>query len=233
MKTPLEFDENQDPILLEDIQDDTGNESRRPMGPLSKIPSKKNLLPAAVLFILFYIFSFVLKHNFSDVMWISGDEVINKKEVWRLLTAIFIHADLQHLLSNAPLFLIFGWLLRDYYGILIFPAGSLIIGIAANLITVSLYDPAIRLIGASGMVYGMAAQWLVYYVRHDTNYSVGKRIFRASGFAMAMLFPTTVYHNVSYLAHAAGFFSGIAISLVMLPLIKMAPMKQMERNDTR
>ena len=230
-KIPLGFDENLDPVIESDDEEGDAIVSRRPLGPLTRLPSVKSLVPALLLFILFYLASFHMNRVMSDLLWLSGDSFFARKEYWRLLTALFVHADLQHLFSNAPLFLVFGWLLMDYYGMAVFPAGSLLIGAAANMATIYFYDPGIRLVGASGMVYGMAAQWLVYYVRFDTNFTLGKRIFRATGFSMAMLFPTTVYPNVSYLAHGAGFTMGITVSLLMLPMAA-ARLKDLQRADT-
>ncbi len=76
------------------------------------------------------------------------------------------------------------------------------------------------------MVYGMAAQWLVYYIRFDTDHTVPKRIFRALGFSMALLFPTTIQQDVSYIAHGAGFIAGLSVAAAMIPLVHVKTTEQ-------
>lgn len=78
-----------------------------------------------------------------------------------------------------------------------------------------------RLVGASGMIYGMAALWLVLYIYHDTDRSMKMRIFRAAGFTLIVLFPETYNPSTSYMAHAAGFTLGIISALLILPFAKV------------
>jgi rhomboid protease GluP len=126
------------------------------------------MIPAAVLFAVFYVFSMLYSgYRIGDYFWVSGAAVFSDHEYWRVITALFTHRDIVHLLSNALMFFVFGWVLKAYFGYGVFPAASLLIGIVTNIITVAVYDPDIRLIGASGMTYGMAALWIVMYIRFD------------------------------------------------------------------
>ncbi len=119
------------------------------------------------------------------------------------------------------IFLIFGWLLKAYYGYLVFPIISFIIGILATLVTIALYEPHIRLVGASGMNYGMAALWLVFFIRYDIEHTLAQRIMRAAGFVMVMLLPSAYNPHISYLAHAVGFAIGIITGILLLPVIEI------------
>jgi len=139
----------------------------------------------------------------------------------RLLTAVFTHSDFGHLLANAPLFLIFGWLLRSFFGSFGFPIMALVFGIISNLITVYYYAPTTRLLGASGMVYGMVAFWLVLYIRFDVDRSIPVRLFRVIAFSLIVMFPTTFVKTTSYLAHSAGFATGIIAGIIFCPFLKV------------
>ncbi len=197
-------------------------EPPRPRGLLSQFPSAKHLRPAVLCFVLFYLASVLFsKYTIGDQLWVSGQTVFSNHEYWRLFTSLFTHRDLVHLLSNALMFLIFGWLLRAYFGFLIFPVISFLIGIAGTLFTISLYEPQIRLIGASGMIYGMAALWLIFYIRFDTDHYPAMRIARVAVFIMVMLFPSTLHPQTSYLAHALGFATGVFTGLLLIPKIKV------------
>lgn len=197
-------------------------EPPRPSGPLARFPSPGRAIPALALFLLCYIATAVY-NNYpeGDRLWLSGEALFGKHEYWRLLTSLFTHRDLSHLFANALIFIGFGWMLRAYFGLVAFPIASLVIGLMTNLITIYFYPPAIRLLGASGMAYGMASLWLIFYIRHDTDHRVPVRIMRAVGFALIMLFPTTFDPQVSYLAHAVGFASGALFGIAILPMVSV------------
>jgi membrane associated rhomboid family serine protease len=189
-------------------------------GPLSKLPSKKHFLPVVVCVAFFYIASSIYSnHQYGEMLKVSGDAVFTKHEYWRLFTALFVHGSLLHLLSNLFMFTIFGWLLRAYYGFAVFPAAAFIMGTITNLAVVSIYPPDVSLVGASGMIYGMAAMWIVFFMKYDTDRSFPMRALRAAGFVLAMLVPSAVEPQVSYLAHGLGFIAGIGSGLILLPFV--------------
>lgn len=191
-------------------------------GPLSRRPSFASSIPALVLAIIFLLCTFPLNNYFfPGSLWASRDAVFVKHQYWRLLVAVFTHADAVHLLSNMPLFFFFGLFLYDYFGFLVFPLVSLAIGVSANAVTLYFYPGAVRLVGASGMLYGMVSLWLVLYIYHDTGHTIPVRIFRAAGFTLIVLFPSTYNPSTSYLAHAAGFLIGIFSALAILPFTRV------------
>jgi rhomboid protease GluP len=197
-----------------------GDVPERPRGPLSIFPSLIHAIPAILLFMLFYAATAMYGgYPQGDYLWISGNSIFKSHEYWRLLTAIFTHADLSHLVSNALIFLVFGWMLKAYFGLAVFPVASIVIGLITNAITVAFYDPAIKLVGASGMAYGMVSLWLVFYIHNDVYHTMPIRIFRAVGFALVMMFPTSFEPHVSYLSHAVGFATGLLLGLVLVRFI--------------
>jgi membrane associated rhomboid family serine protease len=194
----------------------------RPKSPLSQFPKADSLRPALVCFALFFVASLrTWTAPDADGLWVSGESIFVRHEYWRLLSALFAHSDIGHLLSNAPLFLIFGWFLRAFFGLRVFPAATLAIGALSNLATVYYYEPQVHLLGASGMLYGMVALWLVLYVRFETQHSVPMRIFRAMAVSLLMLFPTTFQPTTSYMAHAAGFAIGLVFGYAMAPFLSV------------
>lgn len=189
-------------------------------GYLQQRPTLTSLNPALIFFLLFLMMSVTYwTQDMRDLLWASRDSILVHGEYWRLLTAIFIHGDMKHLLDNSILFLIFGSLLYHYYGSVIFPFASLIVGIFTTLGSVYMHEPNIRLLGASGMVYGMVAMWIVFYVRYDIRYSLHIRFLRAIGFCLVILFPTSFHIEVDYQAHAIGFVLGILAGILLIPLV--------------
>jgi len=198
----------------------------KPTGPLIHAPSVSHL-PSVLNFIILFIIATVIYNGYplGEMLSASGNKVYGEHQYWRIITSIFTHADVVHLLSNTWLFFIFGWFLRSYYGFLVFPLASLLTGVAATMITLINYDPKINLVGASGMVYGMIGLWLFFYIRFDIIHIVPIRFFRAIGFILIMLFPTTFDPVTSYFAHFTGFLTGLVTAFLLLPFIRIIPSK--------
>jgi rhomboid protease GluP len=203
-------------------EDDFAPSPPRPRSPLSRFPKGDALRPALLCFMLFFVASVrTWTSPEASGLWVSGESIFVRHEYYRLVTALFAHSDIGHLLSNAPLFLIFGWFLRAFFGLRVFPWATIAIGALSNLATVWLYEPDVQLLGASGMLYGMVALWLVLYVRFETQHTVPMRIFRALAVSLLMLFPTTFQQTTSYLAHATGFAIGLVFGYAMAPFLSV------------
>lgn len=184
---------------------------------LSRKPRKGSLEVALLTLFLANISSFFYWNGpFGIASKLPGsvDEVLRNHEYWRLVTAIFVHADLSHLLSNAIPLTFFSYLLFGYFGSLVFPCISLLAGTLVNLLSILTYPPGSQLVGASGVVYWMSGFWLTMFFLIERRYSVFHRILRALGFALITLFPTTFDPSVSYRAHAIGFGIGILFAAI-------------------
>ena len=197
-------------LYLEDFHPSPVKE--KPRNPLFSKLTTKGLYPALVFIAVAYMVS-VYDWKTSGTLGISGRAFFEYGEYWRSVTALFVHADLAHLLSNSWLLMIFGWLLFQVGGTTAFPWLSLLIGAITNVITVYVYPPQVNLVGASGMVYGMVGLWLTWFVRFDTT-PVAFRWLRVIAFTLMVMFPTTFREEVSYLAHGAGFGVGVVFGLL-------------------
>lgn len=139
----------------------------------------------------------------------TGDAVYRRHEYWRLLTTLFVHSDMGHLLANSLMFVVLGYLLHGYFGYALFPLGAFVFGAITDLITLRTYPPDVHLVGVSGVIYWMSGFWLVLYFCVDRRYSTGGRLLRCLGFALATLFPSSYRPEVSYRTHAVGFALGV------------------------
>ncbi len=166
--------------------------------------------------------------SWYQAMWASGSGIFADGQYYRLLTAVFLHADLAHLASNGPMLLVFGYLLEAYFSLLAFPLLGLLVGVLANAATIACYDPTTRLVGASGMAYGMAGMWLVYYLTFDRKHRFGERLFRCAGFVAVVLMPSTFHEDTSYLAHLFGFAGGLVVAGLSVPYFKNRPDMQVQ-----
>jgi rhomboid protease GluP len=182
---------------------------------LSNKPAEGSSLVAAVSILAVMVFSLLFWSNyagFAPQLPANGELVFKQEHFWRLLTSIFVHADLRHLLSNSFGIVGLGYLLYGYFGYKVYPCMTLVFGAVITAISLATYPPQTYLLGASGMIYFMAAFWLTLYVCLERRFSVGKRLLRASGFLLIVMIPTSFNQETSYRTHAIGFGVGIIVA---------------------
>jgi len=89
--------------------------------------------------------------TFTETL-ILNEKAISEFQIWRFLTAIFLHGSITHLLFNLFALLFFGIILEKKIGSNRFLAIYLTSGIIANIISVNFYTSSL---GASGAIYGI------------------------------------------------------------------------------
>jgi len=146
---------------------------------------------------------------------------------WTPLTAIFLHINLDHLLFNMLALLIFGSILEKRIGNQPFFALFIISGIIGNLgylITVS--NPMIPVIGASGAIYGVMGTLavlepfrLVYLYGLMPLPMAGAAILWALGDIRGLFTPSNIAHG----AHLAGMLVGLLYGLQLKNRSKTNP----------
>lgn len=144
----------------------------------------------------------------------SREAVFARGEYWRLVTTMFIHADVQHFLSNAVVLGVLAFLIHGYYGAGVYPWGMIAVGTLVTGIAIDSYPARTHLVGASGLVYAMAGFWLSLYLLIERRFGPGKRLFRAIGFGFIVLVPTVIEPDVSYRTHFIGFVTGAVAGVV-------------------
>jgi len=150
----------------------------------------------------------------------SGEKIFSKGEYWRAFVSSFLHADLKHLFHNAFFFSGLAILLNTYFGWWVFPVMSFLTGAIINMITVYFYPPNTALVGVSGVVYFMAAFWLMSFALMERRHRTSHRIIYAIGMGLIFFFPETFTPEVSHLAHGIGFGIGLICSLTYFELNK-------------
>ena len=139
----------------------------------------------------------------------TSEGVLERGEYWRLLTAVAVHSDFLHLLSNSIFLAFFPYLLYGYFGFWVFPVLALALASLTNYLSLLTYPPRTGLLGASGLVYWMAGFWLCIYLLVDRSLSLGKRVMRAIVVALVVLLPTRFQEHVGYRIHAIAFGLGV------------------------
>jgi membrane associated rhomboid family serine protease len=138
---------------------------------------------------------------------------------WRIFTAMLLHADIAHLVSNVSLGMVFLGLAMGRYGSGWGLLAAYLAGAAGNLAGLMIYrDPHFGL-GASGMVMGglglLAAQSVTLLRQGSVarKYVVRALMAGVILFALFGLDPTT-----DVLAHFAGFVAGLVLGGILMSL---------------
>ncbi|WP_347861582.1 rhomboid family intramembrane serine protease [Salimicrobium sp. PL1-032A] len=147
---------------------------------------------------------------------VGNNFLINQGEYWRLVTPIFLHAGLSHMLFNSFSLVVFGPALERMLGTGRFISAYLIAGIAGNLGTYAANPGAFYShLGASGAIFGLFGIYAyMLFARKDLLDQGSSQIITviiALGLIMTFLQP-----NINVLGHLFGFIGGIALAPPLL-----------------
>lgn len=143
----------------------------------------------------------------------TPETVFELRQYWRLFTAIGVHSDSRHLMSNALVCAVLSYLLYGYFGAMVHPVLTIGGGGLVMALSLATYPPLTILVGASGVTYLMAGFWLTLYLFVERRFTPARRLLRAAGFGVIVLMPTVVEPAVSYRTHALGLGVGVALGV--------------------
>ncbi|MGH9460573.1 MAG: rhomboid family intramembrane serine protease [Vicinamibacteria bacterium] len=143
----------------------------------------------------------------------TPETVFELGQYWRVFTAIGVHSDFWHLMSNALVFAVLSYVLYGYFGAMVYPVLTVGGGGLVMALSLATYPPLTVLVGASGVTYLMAGFWLTLYLFVERRFTLAKRLLRALGFGVIVLMPTVIEPAVSYRTHALGFGVGVALGV--------------------
>jgi len=138
-------------------------------------------------------------------------------EWWRLITALFVHFGIIHLLFNVWALAAFGALAERLLGITSFVFIYFVSGIAANLASTTL-RPSIDTAGASGAIFGILGTLLAVYWRNKKTLpftvvrSERTAVFMFASFALLGGF---LYTGVDNAAHVGGLLTGLLLGFTL------------------
>lgn len=179
---------------------------------LSRPPLRKAPL-VTVLALAFVTATSALRWSFPDTwgQWMESTpaDVFERRDYWRLITSFLIHRDVEHWAANAFPFGILVYHLYGFCGLKVFPFGTIVMGVLITATSLFTYDANVNLLGASGVIYGMAGFWLTLFLFVERNQSIENRVVRAVGFALVMLIPSQLKPEISYRTHTIGMLWGV------------------------
>ena len=162
--------------------------------------------------IIFVIFIFQqLISNFTDIFILDANIVLTRP--WTLITAVFLHSNLVHLLYNLFGLALFGIILENIIGTKKLLRLFFIAGLAASLASLPFYD---RVLGASGAIFGLIGMLAILRPRMVIwLYGMPMPMFIAlMVWAAADIFGIFFPSGIANIAHLAGLAIGIIFGII-------------------
>lgn len=205
---------------------------------LSQMPVEYNLKPKRtpwvtyslillnLLIFISYYSGVVGEYYAYDNFSLHSNQVSHGNQLWTLLTHMYMHGGVMHLVGNMYFLYIIGDNLEDALGRGKFILLYTICGFAAGAAQI-LSDPSstIPMVGASGAIAGLFAMYLLWF-RHASltlmivvyQKKVTPMVFFAIWLAfniIGLVVASIDGGGVAYWAHIGGFIAGIAIGLAI------------------
>lgn len=170
------------------------------------------------------LFILALCFGFSSIYWNSvepisrflvarPENIFVDREYWRLITTIFVHGDLKHLLSNSIMLMVMSYYVYSHYGTKVYPLLSIFMGAIVNIFVLMTFEREISIVGISGVVYFLWGFWLYLFLRIQTQIRFTRRLMKVLIVGSFLLIPEAFEANVSHLAHFLGFVLGVLNAL--------------------
>lgn len=158
-------------------------------------------------------------------------ESVRGGQWWRSITALTLHLDLGHLMSNLVFGAVFGLLAGRTYGGGVAWLSILIAGTFGNTINAWIQDPQHSSIGASTAVFGALALLVAHALRHWRDKTSRWKQWRPLiGGVVLLAFTGIGGERTDVAAHFTGFMAGLAlgwiVSLAPQPILANQRMQQ-------
>jgi rhomboid protease GluP len=146
----------------------------------------------------------------------EGDLMFSAGEWWRLFTAPLLHASQSHLIGNAIVFGIVGFMLEPLIGPRWFAGLYVIGGLGGAVVSVLVNAPDVPSVGASGAIMGVLGAAFVC----GSSARSGPNGRRMQTWALRLIIPALIPFaagsHVDFACHLGGVLSGITAGALLL-----------------
>ena len=159
--------------------------------------------------------------NFNIALWLMGSMipglVVGNGETWRVVAAMFLHADILHILFNGLALWNLGRMVENAFGGRVLWVAFFVTGLGGNLVSLGwktvMSNPA-GTIGASGAVCGLLGLLLgALHQRKNLHTDIGKQLIQ--WVVMIAVFGLLMMDKVDNAAHFGGVAAGFGFSFVL------------------
>lgn len=187
--------------------------------------------------VLLYIICTFTGNLLYNIGALSMERVINSGEIYRMITSMFLHWDINHLASNMLILFFAGEMVEREFGKIRFAVLYFFAGISGSLLSLIYEYYASKVIisaGASGAIYGLIGCLLVLVLVNGGRYGEMK-LARVILLIAYLLYSGFADQYVNNAAHIGGFLGGavIAVPFWYIRKWRSKKVKQNNKNNKR
>lgn len=166
-----------------------------------------------LVFVLMLVFGVdIYRPEVADIINWGGNVkilTIGHQQFWRLITCMFVHIGIPHLLMNTLGFLFVAIFLENILGRLKFGLVYLITGLASSLVSV-FWNTGTVSAGASGAIFGLYGYLLVYLVlKRDGRKNMNEGLVATISIYIIYNLIMGLTGNIDNAAHIGGLIAGM------------------------
>jgi len=206
------------------MESDSGVAADQLTTPPEPVSLRYPLFPVRATYVLIALNVLVFLPTFlfgNWVYWLGGlipQQVLYSGEVWRFLTAGFIHGDVVHLLFNMYALHVLGRDVERIFGSARFLAVYFLALLGGNILVVCL-SPLERLtVGASGAILGLLGALVAYFWRYRENLRGGRQHLMSLISSALLNLGLGLLPRISLWGHLGGIVVGLAAGIVVVPV---------------
>jgi len=160
---------------------------------------------------------------FREYLTMKPQNILHGQRLWTLVTHLFLHAGLLHLLGNAYFLNVFGDNVEDRLGSHMFFGVFILSGVLGGVFqTIFQADPTISVVGASGGIAGLMGAyfvlfprvkvWMVFFFMH---FRVPVAFYFAGWVFMNLLGWYLGGQTIAWWSHLGGFLTGCLLAFFL------------------
>ncbi|KAL4188214.1 hypothetical protein AMTRI_Chr09g22800 [Amborella trichopoda] len=146
---------------------------------------------------------------------LEWDKVVHRHQGWRLITCIWLHAGVIHLLANMLSLVFIGIRLEQQFGFVRIGVIYLLSGFGGSILS-SLFIQNNISVGASGALFGLLGAMLSELLTNWTIYSNKLAALVTLIMIVAINLAVGILPHVDNFAHIGGFLSGFLLGFILL-----------------
>ena len=205
--------------LLFKITDDINQTNEKKNSKMEKIFSSKKPIITYILIALCVVIygADLLLGNDLTLLGANYGPLVKDGQIWRIITCVFLHAGIFHLVCNMYALYVVGPRVEDFFGKIKFLLIYLISGISGSLLSIGLNDKVVS-VGASGAIFGLfgALLYFGYAYRGYIGAMVKSQILPVVFLNLMLSF---MIPGIDMWGHIGGLIGGV-ISAYMLGTIE-------------